>query len=308
MNGAEIARLEDIEQVLVWGGDGDDHMSVDPAITVPVVLLGGDGNDWLVGGASTVLDGGAGNNVLQDASGGVTVPAGAFLADDLFYGGKALIIGGTAAADAIRVRPVCPGGTVEVLINGVSQGTFSPTGRIIVYGQSGDDDIQVSGSISLSAWLHGGAGDDRLKGGAGNDVLLGNEGNDLLVGGGGRDLLIGGTGADRIVGNADDDILIAGATLFDANDAALSDIMAEWASDRCYATRVANLRGEGSGPQLNGTTFLRKGITVIDDAERDILTGSSGLDWFLLSDELDRATDLSASEFADVIDYILSEL
>ena len=38
--------------------------------------------------------------------------------------------------------------------------------------------------------------------------------------------------------------------------------------------------------------FLRRGVTVFDDGQRDRLTGSAGLDWFWLDTDLDRATDL----------------
>src|SRR5262249_33915227 len=122
----------------------------------------------------------------------------------------ALVVRGTPGNDDIRFIPGGTAGSVEVFLNNVSLGTFTPTGRLIAYAGAGNDEVQVAGSIALPAWLYGGAGNDRLKGGAGDDVLLGDGGDDLLVGGSGRDLLVGGTGADRIVGNADDDVLIAG--------------------------------------------------------------------------------------------------
>src|SRR5688500_15403572 len=84
---------------------------------------------------------------------------------------------GTIGPDDIRVAPAA-GGAGEVTRDGASLGTFAPTGRSVVYGQAGDDDIQVAGSIALSAWLHGDAGDDRLKGGAGHDLLIGGIGDD----------------------------------------------------------------------------------------------------------------------------------
>jgi hypothetical protein len=221
----------------------------------------------------------------------------------------ALFVGGTLGNDQIVFSSVGTGGDVAVTVNGVAQGTFHPTGRIIAYGQAGNDDIQVSGSLAHSAWLYGGGGNDRLKGGAGHDVLSGGAGDDLLVGGAGRDLLVGGTGADRIVGNADDDILIAGTTAFDDDVAALCAIMAEWTSERSYAERTANLRGTTSGG-LNGAYVLETegaGATVFDDDAADVLTGSAGQDWFfanLDSGVLDRITDLSAAEFAADLDFI----
>src|SRR5262249_50738111 len=121
-----------------------------------------------------------------------------------------------------------------------------------------------------------------------------------------RDLLLGGRGADRIIGNAADDILIAATTAFDGYLAALAALLAEWTSERDYANRVANLRGEGTGPRLNSDFFLMTegpAATVFDDGAEDRLTGSAGCDWFVASlsgtDVLDRITDLSADELAD---------
>ena len=224
---------------------------------------------------------------------------------------KALAVGGTTGNDQIAVSPGTSSGYYEVTINGVWQGSFAAPagfelGAILVFGQSGNDDLHVAGSIGLSAWLYGGAGNDRLKGGAGHDLLLGGDGDDLLVGGSGRDLLIGGNGADRIVGTADDDILIAGTTLHDALALALCAIMDEWRrTDRTYEERVKNL-SDGGG--LNGTVKLvntGENRTVFDDDADDVLTGSAGLDWFLFDPNRDRATDLNDEIFANDLAFIL---
>lgn len=227
-----------------------------------------------------------------------------------------LAVGGTLEDDRIVFHPGEAAGVVTVELNGVTLGTFEPTRAVKACGQAGDDTIQVSGSIALSAWLYGDDGNDRVKGGAGHDVLLGGAGDDLLVGGSGRDLLIGGLNADRIVGNPDDDILIAGSTAYDANDEAICKIMAEWTSqDREFGVRVQNLNGTGTGAyyenRLNGDYWLKiDGAvpTVFDDGARDLLTGSSGIDWFIFNSEEDKATDLSDEEFADALDFILAEV
>ena len=48
--------------------------------------------------------------------------------------------------------------------------------------------------------------------------------------------------------------------------------------------------------------------TVFDDAARDLLTGSSGLDWFIFNSDEDKATDLSDAEFEDALNFILSDV
>src|SRR5205807_8634418 len=97
----------------------------------------------------------------------------------------------------------------------VSTTVAKPSGRIIVTGGNGDDNIQIAGAIANPVWLYGDAGNDRLNAGNGGSLLIGGDGDDQLLGGNGRDLMIGGEGADRLVGNSGDDILIAGLTTQD---------------------------------------------------------------------------------------------
>ena len=227
--------------------------------------------------------------------------------------GNDLAVGGTTGADDIQFSPGSDPGDIEVKLNGSSLGVFQPTGRLYAYGQGGDDDIQVAGGISVSAWLFGDDGDDRLKGGKGHDVLFGGAGDDLLVGQSGRDLLVGGLGADRIVGNADEDLLVAGTLLLSERSDAIDAIMAEWTSSRDFSTRVANIQGKGEGPRLNGDYFLvaeGNEANIIDDGAKDTLTGAAGLDWFFATLEegvLDKITDLHDDEFADDLEFIFGD-
>jgi Ca2+-binding RTX toxin-like protein len=188
-----------------------------------------------------------------------------------------LVVGGTSGDDQIVLNPGGTGGTVQVIINDVVVGTFSPTGRIVVFGQAGNDNIQVASGVANTAWLYGDDGNDRLAGGSGNNVLLGGAGNDSVLGGQGRDLLIGGTGADRVRGNAADDILVGGFTIHDADEAALFGLVTEWS--RTDITREERIHHLTNGGGLNGTYKL-DATAVLDDGEADTLTGSSGIDWF----------------------------
>lgn len=186
----------------------------------------------------------------------------------------ALVIGGTPNADKIRVVPVGKGADLKVLFNGKSQGVFRPTGRIIVFGQAGHDDIGVAGSIAIPAELHGDAGDDRLEGGAAGDVVIGGDGKDRLLGGGGRDILIGGAGFDQLEGGPGEDVLIGGGTRHDTNSAALAALLAEWTRTNVIATtRMRNLL-EGGG--RNGVITFSE---ILADLVEDRLTGCSGEDW-----------------------------
>jgi hypothetical protein len=257
-------------------------------------------------------DGGVSNAVAHT----ITIAVASLQPDDCHAGMMQLAVGGTTLDDKIHLNPQGNSGGVNVSVNGLSYGPFTPTGRILVFGQAGDDNIQVAGSIANSAWLYGGKGDDHIKGGAGDDVLLGGEGDDMLVGGSGRDLLIGGIDGDRLVGNADDDILIASATDHDLNAEALCHIMEEWSrTDADFTTRVNHVKGPTAGGSAGGNNgaFYLNNETVEDDGAQDVLTGSSGNDWFLFNEDgagdpakRDKATDMKTFEemFAEDIDFI----
>lgn len=160
---------------------------------------------------------------------------------------------------------------------------------------AGNDHVSVAGSVGLPAVLDGGDGDDFLNGSNADGIVIGGRGDDQLNGGNARDILIGGPGADRMVGNGGDDILIGGLTLYDsgadddklANDLNLLKLWEEWTSSRPYTERLANLR-DGVGPVLGGTGLrLHKSMSVFDDLNADVLTGSAGLDWFFFDPLLD---------------------
>jgi hypothetical protein len=277
----------------------DDASPVDRAAGFTFTVDWGDGNHQTVAGPSGVqaehvfTDDGAffvrvtatdkDGGVSSEASHGITIAA-------LTVDGSTLVVGGTPGRDTIIVQPAATPGDVAVRLNGVAQGTFRPT-EIVVYGQGGNDHLELRrGGIAaglsfldIPATLDGGSGNDLVdaRGSTASNVLLGGDGADGLLAGRGRDVLIGGSGSDALIGGSDEDLLIAGHTAFDADLAALEALRAEWSAARGYPVRVANLRGSGSGPRLNGSFFLTPGLTVFDDGAVDVLIGGAALDWYL---------------------------
>jgi len=130
-----------------------------------------------------------------------------------------LAIGADLAGDQIRVSPVgSQNGTsadvVSVSLRGiVSQGNFTGFNNIVIYGQDGNDNINVSPGILKAASIFGGKGNDLLSGGSGNDLLEGGDGNDTLVGNDGDDILHGGAGDDTLDGGAGKNTLDGGTGL-----------------------------------------------------------------------------------------------
>lgn len=164
----------------------------------------------------------------------------------------------------------------------------------------GDDHATVADNIGITAIIDGGYGNDKLKGGGGDDILSAGTGKDTIEGGRGADILIGALGCERLVGNKGDDILVGDRTVYDSDQGenkpldvdGLLAILAEWSSGKSHDERKGNISADNLLPdRLNNGYFLRLGETIWDDGARDMLTGSSGKDWFIFSDK-DKATDL----------------
>jgi autotransporter-associated beta strand protein len=209
---------------------------------------------------------------------------------DVDLQGGDLVVGGTERADDILIRPGTAAGEVEVWLNGDFKGTFTPTGKIVAFGQDGNDTLtlgvrRIAGQdvrLDVPAVLDGGKGDDTIsaEGNLAASVLLGRNGDDRLLGGLGPDLLIGGDGRDSLSGNLGSDILIGGSTRYDDDQAALDLIMAEWTrEDESLENRKAHLLGTRSGG-WNGNVLLNDGA-LLDDGLIDTLFGDAALDWLI---------------------------
>jgi len=208
----------------------------------------------------------------------------------------ALYVGGTTGSDTIAITPVVNNGVnngVKVAMNFVSYGSFTPTGHVIVYGQSGNDIIKtapltingVLTYVNVPLLIFAGNGNDTLNvsGSMANNVLVGGAGSDTLFGGLGRDIEIGGSGPSTLHAGNWGDILIGGTTDWDTNAAALAAVLAEWGrTDADYATRIAHLmNGGGLNVTMNGNVLLNSS-TVHSDGMTNYLFGGAGLDWFFV--------------------------
>ncbi len=183
------------------------------------------------------------------------------------------------------------------------------TGRVIAYGFAGSDVLIGEFLINRPASLYGGEGNDVLvggwqadliDGGPGDDILLGGtrtvDGADTLLGGQGADLLWGNFGSDSLSGGAGQDLLLGDAYHFDNVPAAVFAVQAEWLSDRTYLERVANLKGLGTGPRLNGNVALGPGTSTLADGAVDTLIGGPDEDWLIGESGFDVFEDSEAGE------------
>jgi Ca2+-binding RTX toxin-like protein len=207
------------------------------------------------------------------------------------------------------------GQVLSVSVNGVVQPNdpFAPTGHILVYGDGGNDLIQlVAGTnagqvvlIAIPALLFAGTGNCTLSsaGSSANNILVGGTGNNKLIGGMGRDILIGGSGAETLQAGSGGDLLIGGATDYDANLTSLLAISDEWQrTEITYQQRVQDLSVGGSGA-ANGTILLDP-LTLIADNASDLLIGGSAADWFWLTDLPTSADTISGSVPGEAVTFL----
>lgn len=155
-----------------WG-DGTTQTVSGPASGVQVIHVFTATGSASVTATATDKDGGTGAAVTQT----VTTVAAELQGGDL-------VVGGTTGDDHIVLQPSDASGSVDVVVNGHDQGTFAPTGKVVVYGQAGNDLIEVvpltagdgsQVSLALPVMLFGGEGDDTLdaRGESGPAVLSG---------------------------------------------------------------------------------------------------------------------------------------
>ena len=182
--------VEDLTQIQVDGGDGNDYLSADATI------IGGAGNDTLVGGVGNdSLDGGEGNNTFL-LSGG----------DDTLVGGTGfdnLALSGTVGASNIFSINQDNGVPATILVNGIfSTLTMTEIDQISVLGSIGNDDLFVNNNattpVPVVAFM--GAGEDSTYvtdlANAQFVTTYGESGFDHFMATGGHNKFFGGDDAD----------------------------------------------------------------------------------------------------------------
>lgn len=192
-------------------------------------IVGSSVGDTLVGGngVDATLEGGAGNDLIQDYNGdsflfggdGADTVAGHY-GNDVIYGG----------ADADRLYggygddTLFGGAGADFLAGGAGADTADYSGEAVGIdigllrsgtggGATGDRMLSVErivGTRFADTLIGGGSLDVTLEGGAGADEIVDLGGSSLLLGGDGADLVQGGAGDDTVAGGAGNDLLFGG--------------------------------------------------------------------------------------------------
>lgn len=158
--------LGGIESVQLILGAGSSMIDAQ-ALTIPLVVFAGAGNDTVIGGS--------GNDTISGQDG-----------NDSLRGG-----GGNDALDGNEGDDTLIGDAGNDSIVG-SNGNDGLSGSI------GDDTIIGGAGVDT---LFGLAGNDTLDGYADSDIVIGGDGNDTVLGGDGADTLVGGNGGNGATDN-----------------------------------------------------------------------------------------------------------
>lgn len=178
-------------------------------------LVGGDGNDIILGSSGTIDSqgrliesdyymGGAGADQIVGGDG-----------NDHIYGNSSSAVAGTSDGSDTLLggggNDYIQGNAGDDFLDGESGNDrlYGGAGNDIIIGGAGQDVLQGNRG---SDTLFGGEGRDAVRGGADNDLLQGDDGNDSLSGDAGVDTLIGGAGCDVLTGGAGDDLFIFAPT------------------------------------------------------------------------------------------------
>lgn len=251
-----------IENFSVDAGAGDDLVD-GSALTIPVTIFGGTGNDTLIAGS--------GNDSLFGEEGD----------DDLIGGLGADFLDGGAGSDGLLgdkgtiVRVLLDGSTAAVLSTPDKhlQAEVDQAGTIkrevtLLDAEQGGDDTMLGGSGA--DFLHGGAGNDQMDGGDGDDALFGDLGDDSMMGGAGSDHLFGGMGNDSLDGGTGADIAYGGEgddrLVADSRD----DRLIDWLGN--FNDFVV------PGPSYGGPTIVRSPSPWVRDFLLDLAAADGALD------------------------------
>ncbi len=215
-------------------GGGNDIVFVSSAISTPVTLIAGSGND--------ILTGGSGNDVLQGGSGNCTLFGG--LGNDTLIGGTGSnVLNGGGGTDTFVLSPhassavpkrdtltdssstnvlsltrfttgltfnLAVGTGIAQLADPTTNYSLDIANNIFKVVSLGAGSNNVTGNSTLGTTIVAGSGNTTITGGTGNDTVVGGAGNDLIIGGGGNDVLLGGSSNNTLIGGLGNDTLVGG--------------------------------------------------------------------------------------------------
>ncbi|WP_146196361.1 MULTISPECIES: calcium-binding protein [unclassified Fibrobacter] len=205
------------------GDAGDDYIKLTGKAGLNLEIYGGEGDDVIdlsgldLNGYTVIIVGGAGNDTIIGANGGMNIIYGddGYVPPDEDEGRKngKFYVEGYVEAGAAGNDVIVGGAGNDVIFGGAGNDKIDGLdGDDLIFGDGGKalyDNGTVGGPSRSDVSLDG--GDDLIIGGKGNDTVFGGSGNDRVDGGAGVDEIHGDRGNDRIFGGSGDDDIYGGS-------------------------------------------------------------------------------------------------
>lgn len=201
---------------------------------------------------------------------------------------------GTAGNDLMILSRGSGPNEIRVRIGGFQSAPLTPTGKVVVHGGDGIDNINAS-NILLPVEIFGQGGNDYISGATNNDLLVGGDGNDRINGSSGDNILWGdNVGEQDLVAGGDDQLSALGGNDIFYGGGGNDFVSAGAGNDYAYGGEGADsLQGSDGDDRLyggNGDDQLAGGSgndllsgggnndALIGDSGNDVLFGGSGAD------------------------------
>ncbi len=181
----------------------------------PAVMIGGSGNQTLVGAAGDSLVGGSGNQVLDGTAGFVTLTPGTG-SSSVFGGVGDRVLGNAAATASSTAQIVASAGAMSVVIGAAGRYTVASGVGDTITAAAGNADIMVAGAVGDLVDLSGTTGrtviDARaIDARAGGETITGGGGATTVYGGVGDQITAGPSGSTYVDGQLGGMVIKAGA-------------------------------------------------------------------------------------------------
>lgn len=266
--GNDTIFLSDGDSSTAYGDGGNDTITASTQTSATnVVIMGGKGNDTLLGGPVAIsISGDEDKDTIT----------GSPEADTLLGGDGDDNITGDDGDDYIDA------GAGNDIVDGNG-------GRDFILGGAGTDTLRGSRDDDI---IDGGDGDDQIFGSSGNDLLIGGNGNDKLFGHGGIELLIGdkvSTVANLAIDYGNLDGLLTAVAAIPTAGITVKGLTGTGNDFLAGGGNVDVLFGGDGNDFMYGGNFLSTGDTeVIEEDANDFFDGGRGDDTIFGDDSMGR--------------------
>ncbi len=127
---------------------------------------------------------------------------------------SAMLVLGSTHSDVLTVDQQVDGNiALTVTTNGQTSFRLFQDEAVLIFGNAGNDSINVTIGAGVNGRIEAGEGDDVVRGSKGKLSIFGGNGNDLIYGGdeGDDDTMYGGGGDDTIYGGQHNDLIFGGS-------------------------------------------------------------------------------------------------